>query len=176
MLWKGAGLQHPKWRLWLKCGSAMLETEMAEEQKDQKTNQMILWCPWGDWFTMYLLYSYLILCGHRCFLKNKTKQNILFSTKSTSLLYYNYEYLNFFFDLWPPKSNLLILESKWMFVPNFKKFPQGITELSHSHEWNGQTNSPCGCRHWGIESLIMLYCKRLGQKAIILSVNILPNT
>lgn len=31
-------------------------------------------------------------------------------------------------DLWPPKSNYFILESKWM-------FPQAVSEIWHSGEW-----------------------------------------
>ena len=36
--------------------------------------------------------------------------------------------------LQPPKSNQFILESKWTFVLNMKKFPQGVPEISHSRE------------------------------------------
>lgn len=39
------------------------------------------------------------------------------------------------------KSNQLILESKWMFVPKLKKFPyKGIPEISHPQEWDGWTD------------------------------------
>lgn len=35
-------------------------------------------------------------------------------------------------DLWPLNSYHLIPESKCMFVPNLRKFPWGVTEISHS--------------------------------------------
>lgn len=34
-----------------------------------------------------------------------------------------------------PKSNLFFFESKWMFMPNFKKFLQGGPEITFSQEW-----------------------------------------
>ncbi len=36
------------------------------------------------------------------------------------------------FDLWPPNSNQFIFESKWTFVSNLKKFPQGVPEILRS--------------------------------------------
>ncbi len=36
------------------------------------------------------------------------------------------------FDMWPPKSKQVILESEWNFVPNLTKFPQGVLEILHS--------------------------------------------
>lgn len=32
-------------------------------------------------------------------------------------------------DLWPPNSNQFILVLLWIFVPNLKKFPQGVFEI-----------------------------------------------
>ena len=32
-------------------------------------------------------------------------------------------------DPWPSKSHQFILEPKWTFVPNLKKFPQGVLEI-----------------------------------------------
>ncbi len=40
------------------------------------------------------------------------------------------------FDLRPPKSKQVILESKWAFLPNLKKFPQGVLEISRSQACN----------------------------------------
>lgn len=48
--------------------------------------------------------------------------------------------VTFTFDL----QNLIsisILESLWIFVPNFKDFPQGVLEISHLQEWDGQADS-----------------------------------
>lgn len=36
----------------------------------------------------------------------------------------------------PNKSNQLLVESLWMFVPNVRKFPGGVSELLCSREWN----------------------------------------
>lgn len=36
----------------------------------------------------------------------------------------------------PNKSNQLVVESLWMFVPNVRKFPGGVSELLCSREWN----------------------------------------
>lgn len=40
------------------------------------------------------------------------------------------------FNLWLPKSNRFILESKRMFVPDLKKFLQGILWDMHSQKWD----------------------------------------
>lgn len=45
-------------------------------------------------------------------------------------------------DFWQAKSNQCILESKWTFVPNLKKFPQGIPDILHSWEWGKRMNNP----------------------------------
>ncbi len=37
-------------------------------------------------------------------------------------------------------NNQFILESKWTFVPNLKKFPQGVPEISRSRKWDGWTD------------------------------------
>ena len=39
------------------------------------------------------------------------------------------------FDFRPPKSNQLIGESEWTFVPNLKKPPQSVLQISHLQEW-----------------------------------------
>lgn len=36
----------------------------------------------------------------------------------------------------PNKSNQLLVESQWMFVPNVRKFPGGVSKLLCSREWN----------------------------------------
>lgn len=36
----------------------------------------------------------------------------------------------------PNKSNQLLVESPWRFVPNVRKFPGGVSELLCSREWN----------------------------------------
>ncbi len=53
------------------------------------------------------------------------------------------------FDLWPPKSKQVILESKWTFVPNLKKFPQGVLEISHSQNRRTSPSGPL-FKIWGI--------------------------
>ena len=37
-------------------------------------------------------------------------------------------------DLWPPTSKEVILEFKWIFAPNLRKFPEGILEILRSQE------------------------------------------
>ena len=62
-------------------------------------------------------------------------------------------------DLWPPNSNQFIPESKWTFVPNLKKFPQGVPEILRwregtmwKHNVSGHSCRWCGgikiC-YWG---------------------------
>lgn len=43
---------------------------------------------------------------------------------------------------WPLKCNQFIVESKWLFIPNVRKFRQGILKLSCWREWDGQTDNP----------------------------------
>ena len=42
-------------------------------------------------------------------------------------------------DLWLPKFNQFMLESRWTFMPNLKKLPPSIPEISRSREWHGRT-------------------------------------
>ncbi len=43
------------------------------------------------------------------------------------------------FDLWPPKSIQVMLESKWTFIPNLKNLPQGVSKILCSKMWPRQT-------------------------------------
>ena len=43
---------------------------------------------------------------------------------------------------WPLKSNQFIPESRWMSVPNLKKLPRGVPEISCSERWHRWTNNP----------------------------------
>ncbi len=47
-------------------------------------------------------------------------------------------------DLSPLKSNQFILESRWIFLPNQKKFPKG--EILHSEEWYRWLSSLSLCK------------------------------
>lgn len=58
---------------------------------------------------------------------------------STSLNHNITKWLTGFLWPWicpPNKSNQLLAESPWMFVPNVRKFPGGVFELLCSQEWN----------------------------------------
>lgn len=51
------------------------------------------------------------------------------------------------FEPWPPKSNQCFLESKWMFMPNVKEFPQGVPEISPSRGWDVRTGGQTTRKH-----------------------------
>ena len=45
------------------------------------------------------------------------------------------------FDFWPIESNHFIREFRSIFLSNLNKVPQGITEILHSREWDGRTDT-----------------------------------
>ena len=49
------------------------------------------------------------------------------------------------FDLRPPHSTQFIFALKRTFVPNFKKFHQGVLEISYSQEWDLTYGQPEKC-------------------------------
>ena len=71
---------------------------------------------------------------------------------SYSFFYYGQKHHS---DLWQPKSNQLILELNWTFVPHLKKFSQEILEILHSHKsdrrttWKHNTSGCSYCRCGG---------------------------
>lgn len=70
--------------------------------------------------------------------------------------------------------NQFIVQPKWTFVPNFKKFPEGVPEISHWHEQDGcmkrlvkgQNKKLSGEKvksWWGVSVKEMTQLKRWGK-------------
>lgn len=66
------------------------------------------------------------------------------------------------FDLLTPISNQFIFQSKWMSVPNVKKFPQDVLGISCSEKLDGQKASHSYHQHGGI-----LMIENVSHKIII---------
>ena len=72
-------------------------------------------------------------------------------------------------DLWPFSTKIeFILESKWTFVPNLRKFPLCVLEISRSQEWDGPTcgrmegrprNLECFQSSVGSSRISILFCR-----------------
>lgn len=64
-------------------------------------------------------------------------------------------------DPWPPKSNQLIFESEQIFLANMKKFPLGVTEISHSQEcgrrtaWRPESTQPPATASHGLKKVTL---------------------
>ncbi len=76
-------------------------------------------------------------------------------------------------DLWPPKSNQVILESKWTFIPNLKNLPQGISEILNSQTWPRQMWHHSDLDLWPMTTKIYIFSLlnslRVGWKSLLVT-------